>query len=480
MKGATARTLGGTVHVIDRIAIGGMAEIYLARMEGAHGIARQVVVKRILPKFCDDPSFLRMFREEARIAASLQHANIAQVYDFGESDGRPFFTMEYVEGHDLRAIGSKCGRAGVPLEVSLGIVIGLAAALHYAHGRKDASGTPLHIVHRDVSPSNVFLTFDGVPKLLDFGVAKASTQGREETRIGVLKGKFAYMSPEQTRQVSDLDGRSDIFSLGTLLWELTTRRGLFRGSPAEIIHKIGDTDAPRPSTRVPDYPPELERIVMKALARDRNCRYASAREMQMDLESFALRNQLLTSATRLSAFMHENFREELLEEERALALQKRHKTDSQVMAASQLPTRADDTEPEVEPEPDTVTAPTNAIPSKLPRGKSETIPVLRPDRPGEIRLTEQPLTARSTQPSDFDELATLTFMGSQPPVPGAELAAMEADLQSHGRSDAPRWMPEQLWTQLPTWAQLPTWGYAAVAVSVIGLLVLAVLLLTGA
>lgn len=310
-----------------------MAEIFLARLEAGHGFTKQVVIKRLLPHLCDDPVFVDMFRYEARLAAGLSHPNIAQVFDLGESEGRLHYAMEYVHGPDLREVAKRIHARGEPppLDLVLGVCIGVAAGLHYAHTACDEAGRALKIVHRDVTPSNVVVTYGGVAKLLDFGVAKAQLAGKESTAVGVLKGKLPYMSPEQIDGTLALDGRSDVFSLGVMVWELTTLHRLYRcASQVETIRRITLEDAPSPADMRDDYPPALAAIVMRALARDREHRYASAFELQRALEEFALEHQLVVSPSRIAERMAELFADELEDERARLEQEPREVTDSEV------------------------------------------------------------------------------------------------------------------------------------------------------
>ncbi|WP_146660686.1 serine/threonine protein kinase [Enhygromyxa salina] len=323
----------GSYRIVRRLAVGGMAEIFLARLEAAHGFTKQVVLKRLLPHLCEDPSFIEMFLYEARLAARLSHPNIAQVFDIGESDERVYYAMEYVHGADLRDVAKRIDATwnAPPLELVIGVCIGVAAGLHYAHTARDETGRPLAIVHRDVSPANVVVTYGGVAKLLDFGVAKAKLDGKESTAVGVLKGKLPYMSPEQIDCSVALDSRSDVFSLGVMLWELTTLQRLYRcDSQMETIRRITREDAPPPSGVRKDYPPALEKIVLRALARDRDQRYASAFELQRALEAFALDQQLVVSPSRIAELMAELFAEELEGERAQLEDEPREVTDSEV------------------------------------------------------------------------------------------------------------------------------------------------------
>lgn len=301
----------GKYELLYRLGAGGMAELFLARTTAIHGFEKLVALKRVLAKHADNNQLIEMLLSEARLAASLHHPNIVQVYDVGEDQGDYFFTMEYVQGRDLRRLLRAANRRGVwiPIEHLINVMIHAAAGLHYAHERDAPDGTILGIVHRDISPSNIIVSFDGTVKVVDFGIAKAATS--RESKQGRLMGKVPYMSPEQCRGEA-VDRRSDIFSLGIILWELSLGRRLFnnlKGKP--LLEYIGKTQAPRPSTFKPDYPKDLERIVMRALALDPSKRYATARALEVDLEEFARKRQLPISQARLAEFMSELFADEI-------------------------------------------------------------------------------------------------------------------------------------------------------------------------
>ncbi|MGH1345544.1 MAG: serine/threonine protein kinase [Nannocystales bacterium] len=301
----------GRYRLIDRLAVGGMAELFLGFTAAMHGFEKLVVLKRILPQFAENPDFVRMFLDEARLAATLDHPNIAHVTDIGEHDGSYFFSMEYVHGQSLlrvmRAVTK--ARRPLPLEHSLNVIIGTCAGLHYAHEKVGLDGTPLGIVHRDVSPPNLILTYDGTVKVVDFGIAKAAT-AKSNTAVGTLKGKIPYMAPEQCRS-EPLDRRSDIFSIGIILYELTVGRRLFQAeTEIAIIQKITSGGFPPPTSVHPSYPGELEAIVMRALQLNPDARYSTARDLQIDLEEFAREYKLAISSARLGSFMEELFDEE--------------------------------------------------------------------------------------------------------------------------------------------------------------------------
>ena len=273
-----------------------MAELYLARTMGIEGFEKLVVVKRILPQYANNSSFVNMFLNEARLAATFQHPNIAQVYDIGQEQGEFFFSMEYVHGEDLANLVRSGTEGGVPisLDAALTLVAGLCAGLHHAHEKTAPDGRPLNVVHRDVSPSNVLVSYDGAVKLVDFGIARANTTPGSTS--GGLKGKISYMSPEQCRGKTALDRRSDVFSVGTILYELTTGQLPFTDETEyAVLNHIVNTDAVPPTKIVASYPPALEAIVMRALARDLDQRYATALELQGALEDFAHENRLRVS-----------------------------------------------------------------------------------------------------------------------------------------------------------------------------------------
>jgi len=298
----------GKYEILRKLAVGGMAEIYLARTRGNAGFEKVVVLKRILPQVAEDPTFVQMFLEEARLAATLNHPNVAHVYDVGEVDGQHFFTMEFVHGQDVRSIRHEMKKReeAVPLPISLAVIHGTAAALHYAHERTGPDGRLLGLVHRDVSASNVMVSYDGAIKLLDFGIARAASS-THKTQVGTLKGKVPYMSPEQCKG-HPLDRRSDLFSLGIVLFELTVGRRPFRGeSDFAIMDQIVYKGAPRPSSIQPDYPPELEAIVMKLLEREPKARYTTGEELIEDLDGYIQRHQLWISPTKIGKYMRGAF-----------------------------------------------------------------------------------------------------------------------------------------------------------------------------
>jgi serine/threonine protein kinase len=311
----------GRYQLVRRLAVGGMAEIYLAQLSGVgiEGFEKLVVIKRILPQHALDAELLRMFVDESRLSATLTHPHVTEVYDVGTDGETPFFAMEYVPGANLRQLMQAHARTPgegdtavpLPLAQAIGIVAAAAAGLHYAHEKRGPGGDPLHIVHRDVSPSNVLVSYDGAVKVSDFGIAKWAYQ-RTQTQEGALKGKFAYMSPEQCRG-KPLDARSDVFALGTILYELTT--GLSPFGAATDFDTLNNLVAgpPRPPrwTGEREYPPALEAIVMRALAREPADRTPSAQALQVELEAFARAERLEVSTVALAELMQRLFADDL-------------------------------------------------------------------------------------------------------------------------------------------------------------------------
>ncbi|HEU5055991.1 MAG TPA: serine/threonine-protein kinase, partial [Kofleriaceae bacterium] len=297
----------GKYVVTRHLADGGMAEVYLARASGIEGFEKNVVIKRLKPELAERPWATELFLQEARIAATLEHPQIAQVHDVGAEGGSYFFAMELVRGQDLRMMLRTARRAGrrFPLEVAIRIVAELCGALHYAHEKCGPEGVPLGLVHRDVSPSNVLVSYDGAVKLCDFGIAEVTARGDRSKRTRA--GKLSYMSPEQCRG-DQLDRRSDIFVLAIVLYELTTLSKLFKGaSEREVMQQVVAGRVTPPSRVCPGYPAELERIVMKGLAVDPAARHATAQEMMLELEAFGREHRLAMSSHALARLMDELF-----------------------------------------------------------------------------------------------------------------------------------------------------------------------------
>ena len=310
----------GKYTLVDRIAVGGMAEIFLARQAGLEGFEKTIVIKRIRPHLSKQPNFVKMFLNEAKLAAQLNHPNIVQIYDLGKINESYFIAMEYIFGRDMRRIIPKADALGIPFPMvyALKIASSVCEGLYYAHQRTDIYGHALHIVHRDVTPENIFVSFDGTVKVLDFGIAKAANQ-IEQTRAGEIKGKLSYMSPEQCMGKS-LDNRSDLFSLGVVLYEWLTGFKLFTGdSEVAILKSITEGKIYAPSYFKADIPEAVEAILMKALEKDRERRYQTAWEMQYDLDQFLSQYEFTPSNIHLSNFLKQLFNDELEEERERLA-----------------------------------------------------------------------------------------------------------------------------------------------------------------
>lgn len=304
----------GRYQLLKKIASGGMGQVLLA-MKGENDFEKLVVIKRILPHLVEDEEFFAMFRDEAKITMRLDHPNIARINEFGVEEGVHFIEMEYVAGDDLRRLEKRAGSAKkhIPIGVIIRIIADAAAGLDFAHKARDSKGVGLYLVHRDVSPQNILVGFDGSVKLIDFGVAKAAGRA-QHTSTGILKGKFPYMSPEQANG-KDLDLRSDIFALGIILWEQLTGRRLFKGDSDLVTQRLVRTcQVPLPSSINPSVPAGLDSIVLKALAKRPNDRYQEAAEFRNALEAFALNNAISTSSGQLSAFMHELYAERIARE----------------------------------------------------------------------------------------------------------------------------------------------------------------------
>lgn len=300
----------GQYQLIEKIAQGGMAEIFKGKALDLNGIERTVVIKRILPHIAASPEFVEMLIDEAKIAVRLSHGNIAQIYDLGKVAEDYFIVMEYVEGRTLSQVMKRLKTLGrlMPVAHAVYLASEIANGLDYMHRKADEEGNPLRIVHRDISPQNIILSTAGTVKIIDFGIAKAKTK-ISTTDSGVLKGKFAYMSPEHA-EGEKLDWRSDIFSLGIVLFELLTGQRLFKGkNNPETIRKVKKTKVPRPSGIRSVIPEILDEIVLKALQRDRERRYQSSHEIAQDLTRLLIQNDPKFSPREVARYLQELFPE---------------------------------------------------------------------------------------------------------------------------------------------------------------------------
>jgi serine/threonine-protein kinase len=312
----------GRFFLLDQIAQGGMAEIYRARLASIDGAGRLIVIKRIQAGFGGNSEFLQMFRSEIKVTMGFNHPNIVQLYDFGEEAGQPYIAMELVDGKNLRQFMNRFSemKQTFPPALAAHIVEQSASALHYAHAFKDKiTGEHLSIVHRDISPQNILISFEGTVKVIDFGIAKATTN-LESTRAGVIKGKPSYLSPEQIAGEM-VDGRSDIFALGIVLWELLVGRKLFSGdNELAVLKQIEScqTHIKPPSHFVGSIPPDLDAIVMKTLSKQRDKRYQNAEELQRALHRFIYSTYPDFNPTDLSYCARDMFKNEIVEDRKRL------------------------------------------------------------------------------------------------------------------------------------------------------------------
>jgi uncharacterized protein (TIGR02265 family) len=302
-----AQTLG-KYQLVKKLAVGGMGEVWLARQKGPVGFEKLVVVKTLLKHLKEDQEFVNMFFDEARIAAVLNHPNIAQIYDLGEDKGEYFIAMEYVHGLSLRDVVVHALERGdgMPLALKCRVIADAAAALDFAHQAKTPAGQPLDLIHRDVSPQNILVGFNGAVKLIDFGVAKAANK-LVRTATGIIKGKYAYMSPEQAYG-KPLDGRSDVFGLGTVFWEVLCTERLFkRDNETETLQAVVGAEIRPPSMLDRAVPKSLDPIVLSALERDVDDRYPSAAAFQRAIEGWLSKQRLPATSAHLAAFMRQLF-----------------------------------------------------------------------------------------------------------------------------------------------------------------------------
>jgi serine/threonine protein kinase len=310
----------GKYLLLERLNVGGMAEVFIAKTSAAvEGVERFVAIKKILPTMAEDEDFIRMFIDEARISVQLNHANIVHIHELGKADETYFIAMEYVAGKDVRTLLERYRKRKeiMPTAQAVFIASKMCEALDYAHRKKDARGQELGIIHRDVSPQNILVSYEGEVKIIDFGIAKAANRS-QKTQAGILKGKFGYMSPEQVRG-QPLDRRSDIFAVGVLLYEMITGEKLFTGeSDYSVLEKVRNAEVPAPRKFNPNIPPGLERVLNKALAREQEQRYQWAADLHEDLVRFLVEGDQVYTSKHLSGFMKDAFAAELDREAQAM------------------------------------------------------------------------------------------------------------------------------------------------------------------
>ena len=308
----------GKYQLLDKIAEGGMAELFRAKLTGAQGFEKLIAIKRILPNLSGEENLLAAFIDEAKLAALLHHENIIQIYDFGSMDDQYFIAMEYLFGKDLRAISRTVRKKDqeLGLENILYIICRICAGLDYSHNLKDLQGKALSIIHRDINPQNILITYEGQVKIIDFGIAKAASHNTK-TRENLIKGKLAYMSPEQANGQA-IDHRSDIFSTGIILYELLADRRMFQGETMHVLSLVREAQYDPPEEVIPNLPPKLNAILRRALAKDPDERFRYAGEMLADIEEFMFELSLRPNARSFAGYMKELFEEEHAQEELAL------------------------------------------------------------------------------------------------------------------------------------------------------------------
>ncbi|RKI57685.1 serine/threonine protein kinase [Corallococcus sp. AB049A] len=312
----------GRYELVSWLGRGGMAETWRARLVGAAGVTKSVLIKKVLPEYADDEAFISMFISEARISATLSHGNVAQVFDFGQVEDEYFLAMEFVDGKPLDKVlkrAMKAGLGALPVPVAVFVAMEMCRGLHYAHSRTDGSGRPLGIVHRDISPDNVLVSYEGQVKIVDFGIAKAQLQRGFKTEPGVVKGKYLFFSPEQARG-EDVDARTDVWATGIVLYELLCAKLPVDGPPQTVMMKIAHGQIPAPTTLRPDLPKELNDLVMKALAPDRKRRFESSHAFGDALAEFLHAHYPRFSSLSLANLLRVLFRADLTHEGRELTV----------------------------------------------------------------------------------------------------------------------------------------------------------------
>ncbi len=424
-------TVFGKYLLLERVNVGGMAEVFVAKAFGVEGFERILAIKKILPTMAEDEEFITMFIDEARISVQLNHANVVHIHELGKHEDAYFIAMEYVPGKDLRALQDRFRRRKeiMPTAMAVFIASKICEGLDYAHRRKDARGQDMHIIHRDVSPQNILLSYEGEVKIIDFGIAKAANRS-QKTQAGILKGKFGYMSPEQVRGLP-IDRRSDIFAVGVILYEMLTGEKLFVGeSDFSTLEKVRNAEVPAMRQFNPNIPAGLEKVVLKSLAREVENRYQWGSDMAEDLMRFLLAGEAIYSAKHLSNFLKEAFAEELLREAEKM------ERFAEVSRPDQMETSSSGTSPGAPP-------PQPAAPAKkkptvqTPAAPPHPAPAAAPPR----RPTSQPVAVSSGAGAMAVGLQSNAAVIDIPPPTEEELAEMEQGgertVMTDGAIDAP-------------------------------------------
>src|SRR6185312_7444573 len=305
----------GKYEILALLALGGTAEIYLARIAGAAGFEKYVVVKCLHDHLADDTEFVKMFLDEARLGAMFDHSNVVQTFELGEHENRYYMVMEFLAGLSLAMVVRRAGerlQGGImPVPLSLNIAAQSCAGLHYAHERS-ANGKPLNLVHRDISPQNLVISFEGIVKVVDFGIARAELRDTK-TKAGTIKGKFAYMSPEQC-VAANVDRRTDVFALGVIVWEMLVGKRLFkRNSPYETYQAVIECNVPLPSSINVQLDPAIDQIVMKATAKDKDARYATAEAFGDAMQGYLHHRGKGSGPGEIGRFFDQHFQQEIEE-----------------------------------------------------------------------------------------------------------------------------------------------------------------------
>ncbi|MBS1150673.1 MAG: hypothetical protein H6Q89_2371 [Myxococcaceae bacterium] len=459
-----------------------MAELYLCTAVGPEGFEKEVVIKRIKAFLSSDPGFIEMFKAEARLASRLNHANVVQIFDFDKHDEAWFIAMEYVYGASLWELRHRCRELAMPFPPILVAEIGaqVARGLQYAHTLAD-KGKPLLLVHRDVTPHNVLLSFDGGVKLTDFGIAKAGTSF---TAPGMLKGKFAYMSPEQARG-EKVDARTDIFALGITLWEMLTGGRLFEGdSDVAVLRAVQESLIAPPARLNLDVPVELSEVVLKALARPLDQRFQTAQELERALAHFVLKNSASTDDSNVGLFLRQMFRDELEEADRAMrtevTLSPSERSQTPIVDAYALgSTRFVNRHHEPPTQQTATPIPTGDTASGRP--KTEQMPGIRPSRQLAPLMDEEDSNQRTDQLQQFNAAREQTAQmpglrasrklapGLAEPAPAAAQPLPAEELPAEGEIP-----PADVATELPKKTLLPWIVAACLAVGLIAGLGIAV------
>ena len=434
----------GQYLLLSKIAAGGMAELFKAKRKGVEGFEKILAIKRILPHMLDNEEFITMFIDEAKLAAQLTHQNICQIFDLGKIENSYYIAMEFVHGKDLRAVlrAARLQQKPMPLELSVLVTSKICSALDYAHRKNDMNNQPLNLVHRDVSPQNILISYEGDVKLVDFGIAKATTK-MHVTQHGALKGKLLYMSPEQAWGKS-VDRRSDVFSVGGLLYEMLAGRPLFfeeNDTEVSILDKVREAQITPIRTLIPDVPQELEKILAKALQKNPEDRYQSANEMQKDLDNLFYTEGYNATSASLAQFARSLFPEDLGQEASVRETIMLSKEASSSMKAQLADKTADRPSPEISktmppaPAPKFVKAPqsspvsSNTQPSAA-AASANTKPLAEQPRSVEVpsqakpeALPEKPVVSSPVSPtpttpeiltSGFREISVPEILAPQP------------------------------------------------------------------